>query len=93
MQKPTIEQAVKLIDNAANEDLIYHFNGAQTYMKLNAESNILVIIDTAGNDAPSIELCDGTHYFETYKDNALVYSERMRKNPMSQFFQIPVNII
>ena len=88
--KITHMQAAELIDSAAMEDRLYHFNGGQSYVKISNVSNVLMIIDTSITDRVEVSLCDGTEYFKTYAQNCFTYSERMRQNPMRNMFKLPV---
>ena len=91
--KITHLQAAELIDNAAMEDRLYHFNGGQSYLKISNVSNVLMIVDTSIADRVEVSLCDGTEYFKTYAQNCFTYSDRMRQNPMRNFFKIPVETL
>ena len=90
LSKITHMQAAELIDSAAMEDRLYHFNGGQSYVKISNVSNVLMIIDTSVTDRVEVSLCDGTEYFKTYAQNCFTYSERMRMNPMRNMFKLPV---
>ena len=91
--KITHMQAAELIDSAAMEDRLYHFNGGQSYVKISNVSNVLMIIDTSITDRVEVSLCDGTEYFKTYAQNCFTYSERMRMNPMRNMFKLPVEAL
>lgn len=91
--KITHLQAAELIDNAAMEDRLYHFNGGQSYIKISNVSNVLMVIDTSHMDNVQTSLHDGTEYFKTYAQNCFTYSDRMRQNPMRNFFKIPVETL
>jgi len=49
-----------------------------------------MVIDTSRADKVEVSLHDGTEYFKTYAQNCFTYSERMRMNPMRNFFKLPV---
>lgn len=83
-------QAAELIDSAAMEDRLYHFNGGQSYIKISNVSNVLMVIDTSYMDNVQVSLHDGTEYFKTYAQNCFTYSNRMRQNPMRNMFKLPV---
>ena len=91
--KITHMQAAELIDSAAMEDRLYHFNGGQSYVKISNVSNVLMIIDTSITDRVEVSICDGTEYFKTYAQNCFTYSERMRMNPMRNMFKLPVEAL
>jgi len=54
-------------------------NGGQAYIKLSNDSNVLMIIDHVNVNNPTIELCDGTQYFEDCKGYNFVHSRRIRQ--------------
>jgi hypothetical protein len=76
MNQITYEQAFELIDTAAREDRVYHYNGGQCYIRLENNSNVLMVVDHAGD--LQITLTDGTEYFETYKNFNLAASKNLR---------------
>lgn len=76
-------QTVELIDIAAKEDRLWHYNGGQAYIRVNNNSNVLMIIDHTLQDnnyvgIPSVSLCDGTEYFKSYAGAQFEYSRRLR---------------
>lgn len=78
MNKITFIQALELIDLASAERRLYHYNGGQAYIRVNMESNVLMIIDHATKDQIKIELMDGTQYFidcAGYNDEITRYGE------------------
>ena len=70
MNKITFIQALELIDLASAERRLYHYNGGQAYIRVNMDSNVLMIIDHANKnkneDQINVELMDGTEYFKEY---------------------------
>ena len=66
MNKITFIQMLELIDLASAERRLYHYNGGQDYIRVNMESNVLMIINHATKDQINVELMDGTEYFEQY---------------------------
>lgn len=79
MNTPTHIQALELIDHAANENRLYHHNGGQAYIRVSMDSNVLMVIDHASM-IPSIDLYDGTSYFEAYPDYNWSHSKRLREH-------------
>ena len=63
MNKITFVQSLELIDLAAAEYRLYHYNGGQAYIRLDMELNALMIIDHTNKDEVKFELMDGTQYF------------------------------
>ena len=66
MNKITFIQMLELIDLANAESRLYHYNGGQAYIRVNMDSNVLMIIDHTIKDQINIELMDGTEYFKQY---------------------------
>ena len=66
MNKITFIQALELIDLASAERRLYHYNGGQAYIRVNMDSNVLMIINHATKDQINVELMDGTEYFKEY---------------------------
>lgn len=64
MKPITMLQAFELIDLAANEDRLYHYNGGQAYIRISMNLNVLMILDNTSIDHPSIQFMDGTEYFK-----------------------------
>jgi hypothetical protein len=63
MNKITFVQSLELIDLAAEEYRLYHYNGGQAYIRLDMNLNALMIIDHTNKDEVKFELMDGTQYF------------------------------
>jgi hypothetical protein len=89
MNKMTFMQAIELIDIAADENRLWHYNGGQAYVRVNEESNVLMIIDhTRAQQIPSIEFCDGTEYFKNCAGAQFAHSETRRNGqPLVEFFK------
>jgi hypothetical protein len=86
MDNITPRQAMQLIDIAANENRLYHYNGGQAYIRVSMDTNILMIIDHTGMKM-SVYLHDGTKYFQDYKDYNESCSERLREyGSLSQWY-------
>jgi hypothetical protein len=66
MDKITFMQSLELIDLAAAESRLYHYNGGQAYIRLDMNLNALMIIDHTPHGEVNIELMDGTQYFINY---------------------------
>ncbi len=89
MNKMTFMQAVEMIDIAANENRLWHYNGGQAYVRLSNDSDVLMVIDhTVPKRVPSVILCDGSDYFKTYEGAQFAYSETRRNGqPLTEFFK------
>jgi len=88
MDTITFKQAVELIDIAANEDRLWHYNGGQAYIRVSNDSNVLMVIDhTMSNRVPSISLNDGAGYFKECAGAQFEYSARLRETPLVTYFK------
>jgi hypothetical protein len=63
MNKITFLQSLELIDLAAAEYRLYHYNGGQAYIRLDMNLNALMIIDHTTHGEVNIEIMDGAQYF------------------------------
>jgi hypothetical protein len=72
-------QALELVDQAANENRLYHHNGGQAYIRPSMESNALMIIDHSCL-TPVIDMIDGTDYFKACSDYNWEHSKRLREH-------------
>ena len=86
MNNITFMQTVEMIDIAANEDRLWHYNGGQAYIRVNNNSNVLMIVDhtlqtSDGVGIPSVSLNDGTEYFKTYAGAQFEFSRNRREDP------------
>lgn len=77
------EQAIQMIDFAASENRVYHYNGGQAYIRMYSQKDILIIIDHTIVE-PEVSVCDGNEYFKIYATYNIDCSERLRKRPLSQ---------
>jgi hypothetical protein len=85
MNNITFMQTIELIDIAANENRLWHYNGGQAYIRVSNDSNVLMIIDhtTVGGTyvgIPSVTLHDGTEYFKNYAGAQFEHSRRLRED-------------
>ena len=88
MDTITFMQAIELIDIAAQEDRLWHYNGGQAYIRVSNDSNVLMVIDhTMSSQVPSVSLNDGTVYFKEYAGAQFEYSARLRETPLATYFK------
>jgi hypothetical protein len=78
MNTITTIQALELIDQAALEDMLYHHNGGQAYIRMSMLSNALMVIDHSMADRPVITFHDGTSYFAECNNYNWEHSKRLR---------------
>lgn len=86
MKTYTAVQAIELIDIAANEDRLWHYNGGQAYIRVSNDSSVLMVIDHTPQ-FPKIEMLDGTQYFKTYEGAQFAYSATIRDTPVMYWFK------
>ena len=77
MQLITLKQVDEIINEAAIDNRLYHYNGGQAYVKLS--STTLMVIDHSTGGNVRVELLDGTSYFRQCNGNQFSVSENMRK--------------
>jgi hypothetical protein len=88
MNNITYMQTIELIDIAANENRLWHYNGGQAYIRVSNDSNVLMVIDnTMMNQVPSMTFSDGTEYFKACAGAQFEYSARIRETPLVPFFE------
>lgn len=75
----TLVQVDELINKAAQENRLCHYNGGQAYIQL-SETTLMVIDHTlAGNI--KVDLFEGTSYFQNWSSERNSVSARMRNQP------------
>jgi hypothetical protein len=80
MNNTTYIQHLELIDISAQENRLYHYNGGQAYIRVAVGSNVLMVIDHTNIKNPTMELRDGTAYFEAYPTYNVEQSARLREH-------------
>lgn len=75
----TLAQVDELINKAAEEDRLCHYNGGQAYIQLSATT--LMVIDHTMSGNITANLYEGKNYFENWSSERWFISERFRKNP------------
>lgn len=78
----TYKQVDEIINTAAQDWRLYHYNGGQAYIRLTSGVDALLVIDHTTFPIQASVL-DGTQYFAEYQHNARVYSRMMQDNPSS----------
>lgn len=79
METLTKVQAYHLIDLAANDNRLYHYNGGQAYMKIHEALNVLMVIDHTIQNV-KVDLYDGTEYFISCAGYNWEYSRKIREH-------------
>ena len=80
-------QTIELIDIAANENRLWHYNGGQAYVRVSNDSSVLMVIDHTMGGIPVVTLNDGTEYFKNYAGAQFEYSARLRETPLVAWFK------
>jgi hypothetical protein len=75
----TMKTAFQMIDTAANQDKLYHYNGGQAYIRYDMESDILMVIDHTSL-VPKMEIIDGADYFKAYAGTNFEHSRNLREH-------------
>jgi len=87
MKPNTLSQMGRFIDQQASKGLVYHFNGAQAYVRVSLDSDVLVIIDL-GAFAPQAQvIIDGSDYFATYEGAQAHYTKSMMLNSLEAHYK------
>lgn len=76
MQTITPMQCFELIDIAAHEGRVYHYNGGQAFIKISNNCQVLMIIDHTSLE-PNIQIMDGSGYFRECKGINVENSRRL----------------
>jgi hypothetical protein len=79
MDTITTMQCFELIDIAAHEGRVFHYNGGQAYVKISNNCQALMIIDHTGLK-PNVEIMDGSIYFKECKGMNVESSRRLVEN-------------
>jgi hypothetical protein len=77
MQVIKLKQVDELINEAANNNRLFHYNGGQAYIQVSPTT--LMVIDHVGPINMRVELFDGTEYFRACNGQQFAVSENMRK--------------
>lgn len=80
MNNLTTLQALQIIDQAAQQDYLYHYNGGQAYIRLSMHLDVLMIIDHSIAGKPEVSFHDGREYFKTYAGANIEHSKRLREH-------------
>ncbi len=80
MNNMTTLQALKIIDQAAIEDRLWHHNGGQAYICLPFNPDVLMIIDHSIANKPQVSFHDGRDYFKACAGAHLEHSRRLREH-------------
>jgi hypothetical protein len=82
-----MRNAMRFIDDAAANNLVYHYNGGQAYVRLFKQSQWLMVIDhTSTLRGPEISIHDGEAYFDAYEGIQFEHSARIRENSLVKWF-------
>jgi argininosuccinate synthase len=74
-------QVDDIINSAAKEYRVYHYNGGQVFIRLSALDNMMMVIDHSVQGNITVELFDGTKYLAAYTHYNTEYSKRFIAEP------------
>lgn len=77
----TLKQVDGIINAAAQEGRVYHYNGGQVYIRLSMQDTTLMVIDHTRGDDVEVSITDGSSYFAAYPHNNIAYSGRLASEP------------
>ena len=77
----TLKQVDGIINAAAQEGRVYHYNGGQVYIRLSMQGTALMVIDHTRGDDVEVSISDGSSYFAAYAGNNISYSDRFVTEP------------
>jgi len=77
----TLNQVDDIINSAAKEYRVYHYNGGQVFIRLSALDNMMMVIDHSVRGNVTVELFDGTKYLAAYTHYNNDYSKRLIAEP------------
>jgi hypothetical protein len=76
----TLKHVDDIINIAAREGRVYHYNGGQVYIRVSKHSTALMVIDHTTAEVQT-SLHDGTDYFRQCAGFNVGYSDRLIANP------------
>lgn len=76
----TLKDVDDIINAAAKEGRLYHYNGGQAYIRLSLQGAALMIIDHTYSDM-AVTVTDGTAYFAENAGNNIQFSKWLTDKP------------
>lgn len=81
-------EAAKLVDHAAMENRLYHFNGGQAYIRIaHPTLELLMVIDLSIKDKVEINVYEGSGYFAAYPNYNIEHSANIRNRPLAPHYE------
>ena len=87
MTPNTLSQMGRFIDQQASTGLVYHFNGAQAYVRVSLDSDVLVIIDLGAFNPVATVTLDGSEYFANNEGSQAHYKKSMALNSLEAHYK------
>ena len=87
MTPNTLSQMGRFIDQQASKGLVYHFNGAQAYVRVAHDSDVLVIIDLGAFVPHATVTIDGSDYFASNEGAQAHYTKSMMLNSLEAHYK------
>lgn len=79
----TLSQVDAIINQAAADNRLWHYNGGQAYIALSPVT-LMIVDHTTAN--VSVDIRDGEKYFDACRGANLEYSRNMRERPSELAF-------
>lgn len=90
--KNDIISVAKFIDQQASNNLVYHYNGAQAYVRASRDTSVLLLIDLSDTTDITIEtVIDASDYLLAYANYPAHYKAVMEAYPLEAHFQLFAN--
>lgn len=86
MKQITLKQVDDIINSAAKEYRVYHYNGGQAYIRVSDSGNTMMIIDHSVRGNITVEFFDGIDYL----DYNMYYNIEVSKKLMLEPSQLAV---
>ena len=87
-----IISVAKFIDQQASKNLVYHYNGAQAYVRASRDNAVLLIIDLSNSADIKVEtVIDASDYFLAYANYPAHYKSVMEAYPLEAHFELFAN--
>lgn len=77
----TLKHVDDIINIAAREGRVYHYNGGQIYIRLSMQGTAVMVIDHTRGDDVEVAVFDGFAYLVEYAGNNVHYSNRLIAEP------------
>lgn len=80
MASLTLKDVDGIINAAAQEGRVYHYNGGQVYIRLSMQDTAMMVIDHTYSEM-QVTVFDGAAYIAEYSGNNILYSNVLLDKP------------